>query len=222
MRSAISTRPRSPVAPRDKGALRPSGREDGLTEDAMIRGVAYDGDSFAGLDVDTAEVEQARFASVRFTGTRTRQVVFSDASFRTCDFAQFRAEDTSLVRAVVAHSRLTGSSWSGSHFNDVRFENCRGDLSLWRRSKFKGVHFEGCNLVQADFQWAEMRDVLFTGCDLTGAQFAHLRAQRVRFENCTMADVGGGEHLKGATVRGPGGMELAQALARDAGIHLEP
>lgn len=67
-----------------------------------------------------------------------------------------------------------------------------------------------------------MRDVLFTGCNLTGGQFAHVQMQRVRFENCTLLDVGGAERLKGATVQGPGAMELALALARDAGIRIEP
>ncbi|MCY0942215.1 pentapeptide repeat-containing protein [Streptomyces antarcticus] len=215
--------PRKPVAPRHKLTLTAARiPDDDLTDDAMIRGVAYDGEVFAGQNVECAEVEQSGFENCRFTGLRTRQVIFSDTSFGTCDFAQIRAEDTSLVRATVTSSRITGASWSKSHFADVTFEACRSDMSLWRHSKFKGVVFTGCNLVQADFQFAEMRDVLFTGCDLTGAQFAHLKAQRVRFEECTLIDVGGAEHLKGATVQGPGAMELALALARDAGIKIEP
>jgi len=188
----------------------------------MIRGVEYAGISFAGQHLELVEVEQARCDNVRFTGTRTRQVMVADTTFDTCDFAQLRAEDTSLVRAVVTASRVTGASWSKSHFADVRFEHCRSDMSLWRYSKFKSVEFADCNLTQADFQWAELRDVLFTGCNLTGAQFAHVKVARVRFEGCTLVDVGGGTHLSGATVQGPGAMELAQALARDAGIRMEP
>ncbi|KPI33239.1 hypothetical protein OV450_1327 [Actinobacteria bacterium OV450] len=195
--------------------------DDDLADDAMLRGIQYEGDVFAGQRVECAEVEQAWFGHVRFTGTRTRQVIFSDTCLDTCDFAQLRAEDTSLVRVEVTSSRLTGASWSKSHFTDVRFEACRSDMSLWRHSKFKGVVFSNCNLGQADFQWAEMRDVAFVGCDLTGAQFAHVQMQRVRLEDCTLVDVGGGEHLKGVTVQGAGAMELALALARDAGIRIE-
>lgn len=223
MPSTTAVRPRSPSAPRNKAGLRPARMpDDDLVEDAMIRSVAYDGVTFAGQDIELAEVEQVRFDNVRFTGTRTRQVIFGDSTFHTCDFAQLRAEDTSLVRAEVSSSRVTGASWSRSHFTDVRFDSCRADMSLWRHCKLKGVIFEQCNLTQADFQWAELRDVLFTGCDLTGVQFAHVKTQRVRFENCTLTDVGGGTHLSGATVQGPGALELAQALARDAGIRIEP
>ncbi|MCX5376759.1 pentapeptide repeat-containing protein [Streptomyces sp. NBC_00091] len=223
MASVTAARPRNPLAPRNKTSLRPARLpEDDLAEDAMIRGVEYSGTVFASQSIELAEAEQCRFDTVRFTGMHTRQVVFCDATFDTCDFASVRADDTSLVRAEVVSSRVTGSSWSKSHFHDVRFENCRADLSLWRHSKFKAIVFTNCNLTQADFQFAEMRDVLFQGCDLTGAQFAHLNAQRVRFENCTLLDVGGATHLKGATVQGPGAMELALALARDAGIRIEP
>ncbi|MCX5194852.1 pentapeptide repeat-containing protein [Streptomyces sp. NBC_00249] len=187
----------------------------------MIRGVEYSGDVLAGHAVELVEVEQSRFEGVRFTGAGLRQVVFSDTVFQTCDFATLRAQDTSLVRAEVAASRLTGASWSKSHFNDVRFESTRADMSLWRHSKFKAVLFEGCNLSQSDFQFAELRDVLFRSCDLTGAQFGNVQIQRVRFEDCTLTDVGGAAHMRGAAVQGPGALDLALALARDAGISLE-
>ncbi|MER7583273.1 pentapeptide repeat-containing protein [Kitasatospora sp. NPDC097691] len=68
------------------------------------------------------------------------------------------------------------------------------------------VVFRECNLSQADFQFAELRDVRFEKCDLTGAQFANVVIQPgVSFDNWTLVDVGGAAHLKGATVRGPGG-----------------
>ncbi|WP_223837647.1 pentapeptide repeat-containing protein [Streptomyces venezuelae] len=218
-----AVRPRNPQAPRNRITFRPARMpDDALVEDAMIRGVEYNGDVFVGHAVELAEAEQVRFENARFTGMNTRQVVFSDATFQTCDFATVRAQDTSLVRAEVFASRITGASWSKSHFHDVRFENSRADLSLWRHSKFKAVTFEGCNLTGADFQFAELRDVQFRSCDLTGAQFANVQVQRLRFEDCTLVDVGGAASLKGAAVQGPGGMELAVALARDAGIRLEP
>lgn len=187
----------------------------------MIRGVEYNGDLFAGHALELVEVEQSRLEGVRFTGASMRQMVFSDTVFQTCDFATLRAQDASLVRAEVTAGRLTGASWSKSHFNDVRFEGNRADLSLWRHSKFKAVAFEDCNLTQADFQFAELRDVLFSHCDLTGTQFGSAQVQRVRFEDCTMADVGGAASLRGATVQGPGALDFALALARDAGIKLE-
>ncbi|MFF5704038.1 pentapeptide repeat-containing protein [Streptomyces sp. NPDC012794] len=183
--------------------------------------MAYNGDVLAGHTLELVEVEQSRLEGVRFTGACMRQAVFSDTVFQTCDFATLRAQDVSLVRAEVTAGRLTGASWSQSHFNDVRFEGDRADLSLWRHSKFKSVTFEDCNLTQADFQFAELRDALFSHCDLTGAQFGNVQVQRVRFEDCTMADVGGAAFLRGAAVQGPGALDLALALVREAGIRLE-
>lgn len=222
MPSVTAVLPRSPQKPRVNVALRAARRpDDALVEDAMIRGVEYSGDVFEDHALELVEAEQSRFDSVRFTGASLRQVVFSDTVFQTCDFATVRAQDTSLVRVEVTAGRLTGASWSKSHFNDVRFEGNRADLSLWRHSKFKAVVFEGCNLSQADFQFSEMRDVLFSHCDLTGAQFGNVVMQRVRFEECTLVDVGGSVHLRGSSVQGPGALDVALALARDAGIKLE-
>ncbi|GHF49490.1 hypothetical protein GCM10018790_29210 [Kitasatospora xanthocidica] len=110
---------------------------------------------------------------------------------------------------------------SGS-FRDVLIEGTRTDSTLFRYAKFKTVILRECNLSQADFQFAELRDVRFEKCDLTGAQFANVVIQPgVSFDNCTLLGIGGASHLKGATVRGPGSMELSLRLAREACIVIE-
>lgn len=93
---------------------------------------------------------------------------------------------------------------------------------MLRYMKLYAVVFADCKLVGIDFQRAEMHNVRFVNCDLTGSQFAHASASTVRFENCTLLDVGGAASLKGTTVQGPGSMELALSLAREAGIVFEP
>ncbi|MGW0705047.1 pentapeptide repeat-containing protein [Streptomyces sp. NPDC002643] len=88
--------------------------------------------------------------------------------------------------------------------------------------KLYSVVFSDCKLAGLDLQSAEMHNVKFEKCDMTGAQFANVKCGVVRFENCTLIDVGGAASLKGATVQGPGSMELALSLAREAGIQFEP
>jgi uncharacterized protein YjbI with pentapeptide repeats len=87
--------------------------------------------------------------------------------------------------------------------------------------KFHSVVFEDCRLMMVDFQFSQFHNTRFINCDLTGAQFGNVKVGAMRIENCTLIDVGGGLNLKGTTVTGPGAMELAQSLAREAGILFE-
>ncbi|MET8626783.1 pentapeptide repeat-containing protein [Kitasatospora sp. NPDC004669] len=222
MTQAMS-RPKNPLAPRIQVALRPAELPDhDFEDDATIKGRQYSGLSLVGRTGEAVEVEQCAFENVRFTGMHLVRSVLAHITFETCDFATVRTQDVSILRSVVTGCRLTGSSWSNGSFHDVLFEGARTDSTLFRYAKFKTVLFRECNLSRADFQFAELRDVRFEKCDLTGAQFANVVIQPgVSFENCTLVDVGGASHLKGATVRGPGSMELALSLAREAGILFE-
>ncbi|MYY02693.1 MULTISPECIES: pentapeptide repeat-containing protein [unclassified Streptomyces] len=213
---------REPVAPRLQSRLEPAELwRDALEDDAVVKRVAYTGTSFAGVHAEAFEAEGCRFEGIRFTGAVLRQSQISDSALATCDFAELRAHDVSLIRCTVSGSRITGSAWKSSTFRDVRFEGGKADHALFRECKLYGVAFEGVPMRGADFQRSEMRNVRFTNCDLTGAQFAHLVPGSVRFENCTLTDVGGAAWLRGVVVRGPGAMELAMSLAREAGIVFE-
>jgi uncharacterized protein YjbI with pentapeptide repeats len=213
---------KNPTAPKLPPALRAAEiPRDDLEDDAIIRGVKYSGTVFAGLAVEAVEAEGCLFENTRFTGTELRGSQISDSVFDTCDFAQVSAHDVSLIRCNVKASRITGSSWKSGTFRDVRFEGCRSDPAMYRYSKLYAVVFSDCKMQGADFQRASMHNVRFENCDLTGAQFANAELGTVRFESCTLIDVGGAASLKGATVQGPGGLELALGLAREAGIVIE-
>ncbi|MBI0378384.1 pentapeptide repeat-containing protein [Streptomyces albiflaviniger] len=216
------TRIKNPTAPKVLATLRPADMaRDGLEDDAMVRGVQYERMPFVALAAEAVEMEGCAFDSSRFTGTRLIRSQFSDCRFNTCDFAEVGAQDVSLIRCAVSGSRFTGSSWRSGTFRDVRIENCVIAPGLFRHMKLYAVAFTDCKMAGADFQGAELHNVKFEGCDLTGAQWANCQVGTARFENCTLIDVGGGASLKGATVQGPGQMELALSLAREAGILFE-
>lgn len=214
---------KSPAAPKVMSSLRPAEMpRDGMEDDAVVKGVRYEGMPFIGIGAEAFEAEGCVFDSSRFTGTHLLRSQFSDSRFTTCDFAEVSAQDVSLIRCSVTGSRITGSSWKSGTFRDVHFEGCVIAPAMLRHMKFYSVVFSDCKMTGADFQSAGMHNVKFENCDMTGAQFANVKVGVVRFENCTLVDVGGAASLKGATVQGPGAMELALSLAREAGILFEP
>ncbi|MEU1552164.1 pentapeptide repeat-containing protein [Streptomyces scabiei] len=198
-----------------------SAAADEFEDDAVLKGVLFDGIVLTGLAFDIVEMEQAQLANVRMNETDLDLCVFADLVCENCDFANLRARDTSVLKSTIATSRLTGSHWTSGQFTDVTIEGTRADLAQFRQSKLRRVVFRETNLTQADFQFAELTHVSFENCDLSGAQFANAKMTRVEFTNCTMLHIGGTAGLKGATVRGSGALELALSLARDAGIEIE-
>ncbi|QEV21107.1 pentapeptide repeat-containing protein [Streptomyces alboniger] len=213
---------KAPGAPRSLPVLRPAVMPgDDWVDDTTVKGVRYEGAVIAGRSAEAVEAERCRFENTRFTGTELRRAVLSDSYFETCDFAQVRARDVSLIRCAVTSSRLTGSSWAPGTFRDVRFEACRSDLALFRYSKFNAVVFADCNMQGADFQSAEFNSVRFVNCGLRGAQFSHAVMQNVRFENCDLGEVNGAKSFRGATVQGPGSMDLALLIAHETGVTIE-
>lgn len=211
---------KAPERPRIPSAVRPAGEFE-LEDDAILRGLSFDGHTFIGLQVEAAEAEGCRFANVRFTGTSLRQTQFSDSELVTCDFSQLTAADVSLLRSTVSGSRLTGSSWKSGTFRDVTFSGCVATPGMFRHMKVYATVFEDCRLAGADFQFTEFHNVKFVNCEMAGVQFGNAKIGSMRFENCTLLDVGGVAYLKGTTVAGPGSMELALSLAREAGITFE-
>ncbi|MEU5299778.1 pentapeptide repeat-containing protein [Streptomyces noursei] len=211
---------KAPEAPRISSVLRPADGAE-LEDDAILKGLRFDGETFVGLEAEAVEAEGCSFANVRFTGTRMRQTQFSDSELDTCDFSQFTAADVSLIRSTVSGSRLTGSSWKSGTFRDVRLSGCVATPGMFRHMKVYATVFEDCRLTGADFQFTEFHNVKFVNCDMTGVQFGNVKVGSMRFENCTLLDVGGADRLKGTTVAGPGSMELALSLAREAGIVFE-
>lgn len=217
-----TTRVKNPEAPRLPANLRDAEMpRDDFEDDAIIRNVRYDGEHLIARDVEALEAERCFFGNLRFTGTRLRQSQISDSHIDTCDFAEVSAQDVSLLRCRVTGSRMTGSSWKAGTFRDVTFENCVSSPAMFRDSKIYAVTFVDCRLIGVDFQFSEMHNVRFVNCDLTGAQFGNVKMGTVRFENSTLLDAGGVSFFKGATVQGPGAMELALSLAREVGINFE-
>lgn len=220
-RDVYTTPLQKPAKPRVHANPRPAEAEE-FADDAVLRGVLFSGTVLTGCRIEVLELENSRLAHARLSGGTVLQSMFSDTEIDGCDFANFCAQDASLVRCRVSGSKLTGSHWRSGHFIDVTFSGGPADLTQFRHSKFKRVVFQGLNFRQADFQGAELSNVSFEDCDLTGAQFANCKMSRVEFSECTLLDIGGTAGLKGATVRGSGSaMELALSLARDAGIAVE-
>jgi uncharacterized protein YjbI with pentapeptide repeats len=214
--------PRQPVAPTFPAALQPAGiPDDDLTDSGVYLSLVFADLDLSSRDAVSAEFDQCRFSNVNLSQTKLHRALIRDVAFDRCDLANLRARDSSLSRAAVCASRMTGLSWIDGSFRDVTFDNCRIDLASFRSSGFKDVVFTGCRLEQADFGDADLRGARFDSCDLTGAQFHGGQLSGARFADCCLASIGGVTSLRGAIIKSADALALTFMLADALGIKIE-
>lgn len=192
------------------GAMAPGGRYSDLDLTNWTPG----SQSGEALTFDTVSMTNPHLASTRWPKLRLMDVRFRDGDLSNAIWAQ-----ASLNRIVIGTCRLTGCRMNESQIRDVRFVDCKADLTQFRFSKFKSVRFENCDLREADFQGADLRDVVFQGCDLSGAHFsganlngADMRGSRLESLNLLPAD------LEGLVIDQVQSVELAPFLAALLGL----
>src|SRR5204862_7672108 len=125
------------------------------------------------------------------------KAAFAHCVVTGCNLANVRASGSSLRRAEVSTSRMTGFQWVDGLVRDVTFDGCRLDLSTFRFSKFTDVVFTGCKLTGIDFTNADLGGARFVDCDLAGAQFNHANLSGTRFTRCELVDIGGAVDMRG-------------------------
>jgi len=195
--------------------------EADLVDGAVLAGLAVDDLDLSGREAAGAELDQCRYRNVTLAQVRLNRVMVKDAEFSHCDLANLRARDSSIRRAVVSGTRMTGFTWITGGIRDVIFESCRIDLGYFSATKFASVIFRNCRLDQANFGDTDLSDVQFTGCDLSGVQFSGANVADTRFSGCELSGLSGVTSLRGATISTSDAMSLTGIFAEALGIRIE-
>ena len=195
--------------------------EADLLDGATHAGLAVDDVDLSGREAAGAELDQCRYRNVNFGQVRLSRGTIKDVEFSRCDLANLRARDSSIRRAIVSGTRMTGFTWITGGIRDVIFDSCRIDLGYFSATKFANVIFTGCRLDQANFGDTDLSDVLFERCDLTGAQFSGASVTDTRFSGCDLAGLSGVTSLRGATIATGDAIALTGIFAEALGIKIE-
>ncbi len=195
--------------------------EADLFDGAVHAGLAVDDIDLSGREAAGAELDQCRYRNVKFAQVRLNRATLKDVEISRCDLANLRARDSSIRRAVISATRMTGLSWITGGIRDVIFDSCRIDLGYFSATKFSNVVFTGCRLDQANFGDTDLSDVRFDNCDLSGAQFSGASLADTRFSGCVLAGLSGVTSLRGATITTGDAVALAGIFADALGIKIE-
>jgi uncharacterized protein YjbI with pentapeptide repeats len=208
-------RPKAPPSP--AAAALP---DNDLEDEGLLRGLSFDGLDLSGRKVAGVDFERCRMKDTSLNDSALDRSTFADCTVEQGNWANLKTYGSSLIRVEFVAVRLTGMVWSSGGLRDVRFSNCRADLSSFRFSRLTTVVFEGCNLRQADFQDADLKRTHFIDCDLMAAQFSNAQMRGARFSNCLLDGIGGITSFGGARIDSPDLMSLTRTLASALGIIL--
>jgi uncharacterized protein YjbI with pentapeptide repeats len=181
---------------------------------------------FDGTDFTRAHAEGASFLDCRLVGCDVSEAALDGTRWSDCGWERvqgvgFSLAEASLIGTTIEQCRLAAvSAWSSS-WRDVIVRGGKIDFLNLRSARLKNVAFEDCVIIELDLQEAECDGVTFSGCTLVEPAFG-----RGRY---TGLDLSGAAHLRspqgiaslrGATISRLQLIDLAEALAAEAGLRI--
>lgn len=220
-RTSVPPSARLPQRPRPPASLELATLPDhDLEDEATLRRLAFEVD-LSGRSAESVEFDQCRFRAADLSGTTLARARLVDCLIERTNLANLRTDKSSMQRARIDSSRMTGLHWIDGSLRDVTVAECRADLAVFRFTDFRQVRFEDCNLTRADFANADLSGAQFVNCDLTGAQFSQATMTGARFRGCTLVGIGGVTSMEGAIIAGQDLVALSYTLAAALGIQIE-
>lgn len=126
------------------------------------------------------------------------------------------ARRVELLRCRAIGLRLTVESASDFYAQDTKL-----DFAVLEIGRAKGIAvFDSCSFREAVIT-GDMSNVLFMGCDLTGAEFAASQARGCDLRGSRLRGVRGLLSLRGAKISADQVIDVADALADEAGMIVE-
>jgi uncharacterized protein YjbI with pentapeptide repeats len=165
------------------------------------------------LLVDGARVTRTDLSQSRFVRASMGDVIFFD-----CNLANARWSEAALTRVTFEECQMTGFDVNSSALLDIQFLRCKLSLSSFRFLSNARVQFAHCEMDGTDFQGVDLRRCFFDRCILTGSLFHEAKAHGLDLRGSSIAAVQGIGGLRGAVIDQLQLLDLAQALASNAGL----
>lgn len=195
--------------------------EERLEAGFDLDGVLVQGGSYAGIDAGSGSIGQSRLEGVVLAESRLRGLRLLDVVAEDVDASNGDWGGATIRRVAFVNCRLTGLDMSEATIENVTFRGCKLDYANLRFARLARVTFEDCVLVDTDAQGSQISGTRFTGCRLIGTDFGKAELKDVDLRGSELALAGGVAALRGTIVSSLQLLELAPALADEAGIAID-
>lgn len=139
-------------------------------------GMDYSRQSWVGADFSLQKTggvvfEQIRLKRANLNGLEFNKSRLVDVIMEACDLSGVICANMRFQRAEILDSRLIGTNFLESEFDDVTFKDGNLENIIFVSGTQRHTRYQNCNLRNARFEDADLSGVIFDKCDLTGAYF---------------------------------------------------
>ena len=194
--------------------------------DALEAHESYSGERFEGVDLSERDLSGISLSETEFVDLEANEVVFRSADFVDTRFEKlnapiFSTPRTSLRDVSFEGSRLGSAEFYETRWSSVRFSHCRiGYLNL-RGAHLEDVLFTDCLIDELDLGAATANRVSFESTQINNLDLTRSTLTNFDLRGVELRQLGGVEHLKGATLNSYQLAELAPLFARKLGIVID-
>jgi uncharacterized protein YjbI with pentapeptide repeats len=219
-----------------------------MTKKPLTAAPRFDEPRFDNLVVgDPAALQpHESYSGRRYVAADLREQPLAGVSFSECEFIELEANGTDFRSATFVDTRfdkLNAPIFTAprSNFRDISFEGSRIGSGEFYESHWRSVRFTHCRIGYLNLRGAQLQDVRFVDCRIDELDLGAATADRVSFDNtqinnleltrsrlsnfdlrgAELRQLGGVEHLKGATLNSYQIAELAPLLAAHVGIVID-
>ncbi|WP_066522699.1 pentapeptide repeat-containing protein [Curtobacterium ammoniigenes] len=191
----------------------------------LLSGDLLEGRSGANVDLDgrvlrDLAIEECTFAGIRLDGTELQGARFREVLIDRLDASVLRAARTTWHGVRVEGGRVGSAELYDTRFDDVVVSEARlGFLNL-RASRLRDVLFRGCRIDELDVDGAVFERVAFDGCTIGAIAGTAARVAHVDLRGADLDRIDRLEGLRGATLSDEQVWSLAPLLAREAGFRV--
>ena len=159
---------------------------------------------------------------VTLTEARLSHLDLRDTRFTDVDLSNAMVEARTIRSVELLTCRATGLRLTVGQASDLYVADCKLDYAVIELTRVKGVAvFQNCTFREARLL-GDLSDVVFVECDFAGAEFAVQRAERCALPESRLVGARGLRTLRGALVTRDQVISVADALATEIGLVVEP
>ncbi|HEX6754965.1 MAG TPA: hypothetical protein VF109_03365 [Mycobacteriales bacterium] len=188
----------------DRRLRRPAGSPEAVGElpDDLVSGLALDG-------VDLA-------------GSRRQRLTLLDSVLRRCELTAAVWQQVTVRQTELVDCRALGLRLSVDLAQDLWVSGCRFDQAVLHLERVRGlVVFSGCSFTEAELS-GDLSRVVAVDCDFAGCEFAASAAAGFDLRGSRLAGSRGLLTLRGARITLEQTLTIADRLATEAGLTLDP
>ena len=214
-------RPKTPAAPK----LARVTPERSLTE--LEDGQRYTRGHFRALQLPYKQVraltfDACRLQQVDLSGGVLPRWSLVDCQLEGCNLANVEGEDSSLLRAILTQSKLSGARFHQANWRDVDLVDCKLDYASFQDFKGRQIRLRRCDLREVEFYNCQFESLECLECLFGRASFSQCRFEQSEFRGCDLTGLRGLAHLNGVRMAAEDLLGMATALAAELGIGLIP